>query len=214
MRAAPTCPRCGTDVHPPGAWSSAWSCELHGDVHPFFAPGRPSTDTVLDIAARSEVPVWLPWPLPGGWLVTGIAHAGDDRTGPKAVAVACTGPAPLGGLGELVLVAEEPGVGLGAGLGGLVGPDPGDAVAAGAADAKVLADGHPTPLWAVSGEPDRAVFVGEALGHWLWAVLWPVEAGYLVAERLQLIDLREPGIDLDLPFGAVSPRLVPRAGPA
>ncbi|MEV7547704.1 DUF6758 family protein, partial [Streptomyces sp. NPDC089915] len=32
---------------------------------------------------------------------------GGDRTGGRATVVACTGPGPLGGLGELLLVAEE-----------------------------------------------------------------------------------------------------------
>jgi hypothetical protein len=63
------------------------------------------------------------------------------------------------------------------------------------------------PLWSLDGGPDRAVYVGEALGHWLWAVLWPAAAGVLMLDRLELLDLREPGMTLDLPFGAASPRL-------
>jgi hypothetical protein len=42
-------------------------------------------------------------------------------------------------------------------------------------------------------------------------VLWPGTAGLLLVEALPLRDLRDPGLDLDLPFGAASPRL-PRAG--
>ncbi len=113
-------------------------------------------------------------------------------------------------MGELVLVAEEPGVGLGARYAGLPGPDPGF-VAEGQAHAKVLAAGHPTALWWVDGSPDRATYVGEAMGNWLWAVLWPADsAGALLLEDLILTDLREvrPEIDL-LPLGALSPRLEP-----
>jgi hypothetical protein len=67
----------------------------------------------------------MPWPLPVGWLFTGVAYAGDDRHGGRATAVACSGPGPLGGMGELILVAEELGVGLGARYAGVDGPDPG-----------------------------------------------------------------------------------------
>lgn len=48
----------------------------------------------------------------------GGASAGDERTGARATAVALAGPSPLGGPADLVLVAEEPGVGLGARLAG------------------------------------------------------------------------------------------------
>jgi hypothetical protein len=47
-------------------------------------------------------------------------------------------------------------------------------------------------------------------GHWLWLVLWPDTAGALLVEPIGLRDLRDPGQDLDLPFGAVSPRLPTR----
>jgi hypothetical protein len=54
------------------------------------------------------------------------------------------------------------------------------------------------------------VFAGEVKGHWLWLVLWPDTAGALLVEPIGLRDLRDPGQDLDLPFGAVSPRLPAR----
>ena len=65
---------------------------------------------------------------------------------------------------------------------------------------------HDFPLWQV-GSPDRAVVAGEIKGHWLWVVLWPETAGILLIEPIGLRDLRDPGLDLDLPFGAPSPRL-------
>ena len=55
--------------------------------------------------------------------------------------------------------------------------------------------------------PGRAAFVGEVMGNWLWLILWPDTAGMLLVEPLELRDLRDPGQDLDLPFGATSPRL-------
>ena len=155
----------------------------------------------------SAVPLWLPWPLPRGWLVTGVRHAGDERTGARATAVACSGPAPMGGPAELVLVAEEPGIGFGARFAGIEGPDPGD-VTEGPAAAKISAAGHPTALWALDDAAgDRAAYVGEALGCWLWAVLWPESAGFLLIDDFQLTDLRVTVQELVVPCGALSPRL-------
>ena len=122
-------------------------------------------------------------------------------------AVALAGPSPLGGPADLVLVAEDPGVGLGARIAGTDGVDPGT-VPEGAPDAKVLAAGHPTPLWRCGSAEDRVAFVGEAAGIWLWAVLWPPAAELVLLEHVELHDLRsESHANLDLPIGAPSPRL-------
>jgi hypothetical protein len=95
-------------------WTSAWCCDLHGEIAP-LAPARlPSRDGLQLLASHTTVPVWLPWPLPAGWLVSGFTGAGDERTGARASAVALSGPNPLGGPADLLIIAEEPGVGLGA----------------------------------------------------------------------------------------------------
>ncbi len=202
------CPRCFGSVRPPGLMSSAWQCEQHGDVLPLQSPMQPRSDLLHAHAATAEVPVWLPWPLPIGWVVTGLARAGDERSGVRATALACSGPAPLGGQGELVLVAEEPGIGLGACFAGLDHADPGATMLRAASSAKVTARGRPTALWAVGDHPDdRAAFVGEAEGLWLWAVLWPADAGHLLADDLSVVDLRDEAATFDLPCGALSPRL-------
>jgi hypothetical protein len=94
---------------------------------------------------------------------------------------------------------------------GLPGPDPGDAIAVDKPPhAKVLAAGRPTALWHVAGTPDdRAVFVGEARGLWLWAVAWPEGSGLLLYDELVLTDLRDAGAEIELlPCGAISPRLL------
>lgn len=170
--------------------------------------GPPSPESLTALARRSELPLWLPWPLPTAWVLSGATHAGEEREGVRATALALSGPNPMGGAGDMVLVAEEPGVGLGAHFAGLAGPDPGADFAADPATAKVEADGHPTPLWYVEGEPDRAAFVGEASGSWLWAVLWPPSAARLLDEDVALADVRSLGHEVDLlPFGALSPRL-------
>jgi hypothetical protein len=206
MRVGPGCPRCGAGLHAPGLWSSAWQCDTHGAVHPLQPVVQPTQELVRTVAARAGVPVWLPWPLPRGWLVTGLAVAGDDRTGARAAALACSGPAPLGGVAELVLVAEEPGIGLGARFAGLDGPDGGGIPDDRAPDAKIEAAGHPTAMWSLPSSDDRAVYVGEALGCWVYAIVWPESAGFLLIDEFALRDLRD-GTTPDLPLGALSPRL-------
>ena len=206
MRVGPCCPRCGAGLHAPGLWSSAWQCDTHGAVHPLQPVVQPTQELVRTAAARAEVPVWLPWPLPRGWLVTGLALAGDERTGARATALACSGPAPLGGVAELVLVAEEPGIGLGARFAGLDGPDGGGIPDARAPDAKVEAAGRPTAMWSLPSSDDREVYAGEALGCWVYAIVWPESAGFLLIDDFALRDLRD-GTVPDLPLGALSPRL-------
>ncbi len=128
--------------------------------------------------------------------------------GVRATVVACTGPNPLGGAGEVLLIAEEMGVGLGAGYAGLSGSDPGESFGDGAPQAKVDADGHPTPLWFVPSPADRAVYAGEAAAHWLWLVFYPETAGALLIEPLDLADMGTLGHEVDLlPYGALTPRL-------
>ncbi len=163
-------------------------------------------DGLRVLATHTRVPVWLPWPLPVGWLVTGFTAAGDERDGARASAVALSGPNPLGGPADLLIVAEEPGVGLGAGLAGLVGPDPGDHFATQAPAATVEVAHHDVSLWLVESDK-KAVFAGEVAGSWVWLLLWPDTAGALLVEPIELRDLRDPAQDLDLPFGALTPRL-------
>ena len=166
----------------------------------------PSKEGLHSLLKHARVPVWVPWPLPQGWLVSGFTGAGDERTGRRGSAVALSGPNPLGGPADLLIVAEEPGVGLGAGLAGLPGPDPGDGFASGQPNAAVKVRSHEAPLWLVEAD-HKAVFAGEAAGGWVWLVLWPDTAGVLLIEPLLLRDLRDSDQDLDVPFGALSPRL-------
>lgn len=172
-------------------------------LHTLPTAGR---EAVEHVRSAARVPFWVPSPLLPGWTVTGLGWAGDDRSGARATVLACAGPAPLGGVADVLLVAEEPGVGVGAGYAGLpvvaAAPD-----LSGPAAAKVHAGGHPTALWTVAGAPpDRAVLAGEALGVWLWAVLWPAEAGYVLLEHIVLHDLRDR-VPADFLVGAPSPYL-------
>jgi len=209
MSVAPTCPRCGgpvTELGEETASSPAWHCHLHGAVFALRTGYSVAHDGLERLLRDATVPAWLPWPLPVGWLVTGFAGAGDDRGGSRACVVALSGPSPVGGLADMLLISEEPGVGLGARFAGINGPDPGAGFATGTPHALVSFGKHEFPLWHVSA-PDLAAFAGEVLGNWLWIVLWPDTAGLLLVEALSLLDLRDPGQDLDLPFGPRSPRL-------
>jgi hypothetical protein len=164
------------------------------------------------VGKAGDTPVWVPWPLPAGWLVTGLAWAGDDRHGARATVVALTGPAPISaGPADVLLVAEEPGVGLGTHLAGLDGTDPGgylDGLDHELPHAKVRADRWPTPLWSIGNRTDRSAYLGEALGLWLFAIAWPASAGYLFAEEWHLQNLVH-GLPGDLVYGARSPHLPP-----
>lgn len=174
--------------------------------------GTPSADLARHLASTSPLPFWLPWPLPAGWLVSGMGVAGDEAEGVCATVLACSGPNPVGGPADLLLVAEEPGVGLGAGFAGLLATDPGPDVGDGPADARVEVDGHPRPLWVVpEAAPGRTAYAGEADGRWLWLLLYPETAALLTLEPLTVTDLRRLGEEVALvPFGALSPRLTER----
>jgi hypothetical protein len=207
MRPVLTCPRCDCVVREPSVWTSAYHCEQHGQVHPLRSALSPSHEGLEGVLRGAEVPVWVPWPLPQGWLVTGFAVAGDERTGTRGCSVALSGPNPVGeGPAEMMLISEEPGVGLGARFAGLGGPDPGAKFTSGQPACVVQFANHEFPMWNVETK-GRAAFAGEVSGNWLWLVLWPDTAGMLMVEPLPLRDLRDPGQDLDLPFGAPSPQL-------
>lgn len=210
MKTAPSCPRCGRAVHEPDLWSSAWRCDAHGPVTPLQGVREPSVTSLEIVLDEARVPVWLPWPLPNGWVITGFADVGEERTGTLAAAVALSGPAPLGGVGELVIVAEEPGIGLAARIARVDGPDPGEGFDRDPPDAKVRNDGHEIPLWSVDTGPERALYVGEAMAQWLWFVFSPADAGILMCEIDSVRDLRDArdvGPFPALPFGAPSPFL-------
>jgi len=210
-----TCPRCGSVVRQPGLWNSHWVCDEHGDVQPASAAVAPTPDLLRSLARDAHVPVWLPWPLPDGWVVSGLRWAGDDHNGTVASVVAVSGPHPIPELdddpgADLIVVAEQPGVGIGAHLAGLAGVDPGPLLAEKAAhdvaEIKMVADGHDVPLWSVPMDGGLA-YVGEASGVWLWLLAWPAPAAAVLLNRFGLIDARHPEHDLEFPCGALTPRL-------
>jgi hypothetical protein len=207
VRAEPTCPRCGSDLRAPGLWSSAWQCPNHGSVPPYHVLGRGGLEGIEHVVGRAKVPVWMAHGLSPGWVCSGVGYAGDDRDGARAIVTSLSGPSPLGGPADILLVAEEPGVGLGARYAGVTGPDPGVGLASAPPDAKVEIAGHPTALWSLSLNRDCAAFVGEAKGLWLWAIVCPAAAGVLMYDALSLEDLRDGYAEAELAFGTVSPLL-------
>jgi hypothetical protein len=207
VKGEPTCPRCGGDVRPPGLWSSRWSCAVHGEVFPLHPVTVPSARLARQLGERSAVPLWIPWPMPRGWVVGAIIHAEDDASGVRATGVVVSGPNPMGGPADLLLVAEEQGVGLGARYAGVEGADPGDAVKEDP-QARLEFESRPVPLWWVDSPADRAVYVGQWGGRWLWIVLRPQSAGVLLIGDLPVADLRTLGHEADLlPYGTPPPWL-------
>ncbi|WP_374198064.1 DUF6758 family protein [Micromonospora sp. PLK6-60] len=224
---AVSCPRCGGPVRPPDLMHSGSRCARCGPVPPLHVPEHIGPDIVASVVERisgadepdgPRPPLWCPWPLPPSWTLTGVAWAGDEGAGVRATAVACAGPAPLGGgPADLVFVAEEPGVGLGSRFAGTAGPDPGPELAEALAEpgrghpervahAKIRVAGHPTPLWPVNSSTNRSAYAGEARGMWLHAIAWPASAGHLLAEEVMLHDLAE-WTPPELVYGAPSPYL-------
>jgi hypothetical protein len=161
-------------------------------VHPLDARALVEHAVVLDL------PLWVPWPLPSGWLVTGHGHVGQaHRT--RGTVFTCSGPNPFGGSADMVVVAEEPGTGLGSRMAGLDRLDPGPGFDSGAPHAKASVGGHPTSLWCVpTAASDRAVYAGEAAGRWLWLVIHPQIAGALMMEPIVLVDVRDLGREVEL----------------
>lgn len=175
---------------------------------PLHGFAEPSVHVLLDhLTGAPGCPTWLPWPVPSSWSVSGVGHVGDRRA--AATVLACSGPDPLGRPGDLVVVAEEPGTGLGAGFAGIDGDDPGADMLARPSDAKVLVAGHPAPLWHVQGPDDRETYVGEAGGRWLWLVGWPgLATAAVLLEATTLVDAADLVGELDLiPLSGLSPRL-------
>jgi hypothetical protein len=152
----------------------------------------------------AQVPVWLAWPLPTGWVVSGVAPVGDEVSGVAAVATMLTGPSPLGGPAEMLVLSEEPGVGLGARLAGLPGIDPGP-VFDGPPYSHVEVDEHTVPLWLVPGTDHQAVVVGERNMVWIWVIVRPAAAGVMLVDHLSFSDARRLGEEIRLlPYGARS----------
>jgi hypothetical protein len=185
-----------------------WSCPDHGAVPPLWQPDRPAYEGFVDhLGIAGGFPTYLPWPLRPGWMVTDFAVVGD-RGSACATLTQVAGSTELDGPVEMVIVAEEPGTGLGGRCAGTDGDAPG--IGGGRSEARVRVDGQVVALWPVStitdatgaGEWDRSVVVGEAAGRWLWVVMRPASALLLFQDDWLFRDVSGLGPSLvELPFG-------------
>lgn len=213
MSLAAGCPRCPTPVARTGP-DGAWSCPEHGVITALWRPGEASyADFVAALEVAGEVPIYLPWPLSPGWRVTDfgcVGEPGQPRSA-RATMVSCSGTSELDGPVDVLVVAEEPGTGLGARYAGTRHDDPGAEIGEGSPAVRVHIHSQTIPLWPVStsaarGEWDRSVVAGEAGGRWLWLILRPASAMLLLRDDWILRDVSGLGPPLvELPFGGPAP---------
>lgn len=195
--------------------ATAWRCAEHGDVVPLWrSPAVTYEDLATLLVAGATHPAYLPWPISPGWRISdaGLMVGRLDGIGQvRGTMTACSGPSEEDGPVEVMLVAEEPGAGLGGSVAGLGRVDPGPEVGDGPATARVRVGPRTVALWQISTtqtgeEADRAVFAGEALGRWLWLVLRPASAALLLSDTWILRDLSTLGPPLlEVPFGGPAP---------
>ncbi len=205
--ASMVCPHCDAEVLPPTLLHHEYRCPRHGDIAA-LAPAvafDESGASMLD--GRSRVPIWYPAPLPAGWMLSGLRWAQTPRRSVAAVAIGLTGRGLSDGPTDVVIIAEEPGCGLGAAYAGIDAPDPGNGTFDGPADGRIHTGHRATGLWSVPTQQDRVAFVGEADGAWLWIVGWPQTAWAIVADDLRLADGRVDDSFRHYPSGALNPRL-------
>jgi Family of unknown function (DUF6758) len=160
------------------------------------------------------VPLWVPWPPPEGWAFSGLVH-GRVTAGIGSGTTGCwSGVDPFGDPVEVLLVCEEAGAGLGGLFAGLPTHYPTPEVGVGPPHARLQVEGRPVSLWKLDGVDDRAVYVGEAAGCWLWVIVHPAEGSALVISPLTLVDARRLNAELAvLPLGELSPRLLVEVPP-
>lgn len=200
----PGCPRCPREMTES---EGSWRCPDHGTVAALWRPGETGYDALSEhLSLADGFPTLLPWPLRPGWTVTDFGVVAGDGAA-RATITAVAGTTMQDGPVELVVVAEEPGTGLGARCAGTVHSDPGAEIEASTPELRVVLDSQSVPLWSVSvpesaRDLDRSVVAGEAHGRWLWLVVRPAPAILLLAEDWTLSDVSGMGAALlDLPFG-------------
>lgn len=207
------CPRCSALVTSHGASGrELWACVEHGEVEPLWRPDVAAYDAFGEhLLASTALPTYLPWPLSPGWSVTDFAcvAAGPQRA--RATMTCVSGTSELDGPVDVIVVAEEPGTGLGSRISGTTSLDPGVEIGSGAPAARVRIERQAIALWLIStsatlGEWDRSVLAGEAHGRWLWIVLQPASAVLLLRDDWILRDASQSGPHLvELPFGGAAP---------
>lgn len=186
---------------------TGWSCASHGSVPPLWRAAEASYDGFTEHLRRAgEFPTYLPRPLGLGWQVTDFGVV-TGVAGVLATVVSFAGVTAQDGPVEVTVVSEEPGTGLGARCAGTVHSDPGAEIGGEAPSLRVRLDSQQVWLWPVSTagrseSTDRAVAAGEAHGRWLWLVLRPASALFLLRSDWALADVSCVGAPLlEVPFG-------------
>ena len=189
-----------------------WSCPEHGPIAPLWRPREASYDAFAEhLRTADGFPTYLPWPMAPGWSVTDFAVAGEQGGRTVATLTCCSGTSELDGPVDVIVVAEEAGVGLGARCARIPEEDPGHELGDDPPVVRIRIENQLVPLWTVStsgtgGEFDRSVVAGEAAGRWLWIVLRPAPAILLLGEDWLLRDVSGIGPPLlETPFGGPVP---------
>ncbi|RNL77285.1 DUF6758 family protein [Nocardioides marmorisolisilvae] len=209
MSLAASCPRCTAPIT---EGDGAWTCSVHGSIHPLWRPQQASYESFAELVNRAadDLPTYLPWPMSPGWS---IADFGCVANTEKAFATVTTtvGTSDLDGPVEVTVISEDPGVGLGSRCAGTAYDDPGEQIGLGPHAIHVRAGGRTVPMWTVdpSIEDDlfaKSVFAGEADGRWLWLVIRPASAALLLRDEWLLADVTGFGPEaLEMPFGGARP---------
>lgn len=208
MTLSASCPRCRERLD---ANDGEPGCPRHGAQPPLWRPEEASYDAFTEhLRTADGFPTYLPWPMGSGWRVSdfGVVAAPSGR--PVATVTCCTGSTVPDGRVDIMVVAEEVGVGLGSRCAGLGRGDPGVGFDRGQ-PFLVRIGSQGVPLWPVStsgadGELDRSVLAGEAEGRWLWMVLLPASAMLLLKDEWILRDVSDHGPSLvAMPFEGPGP---------
>jgi len=209
-RLTPGCPRCREPVDGP----AGPGCVGHGSGPLLWRAGEVSYDAFVEhLAAARDFPTYLPWPMAPGWAVSDFGVVTQPSGVPVASLTSVSGTSELDGPVDVLLVAEEPGVGLGARCAGLPGRDPGHEVGDQQPVVRVRIGSLTSSLWTVStsgvpgpAELDRSVLAGEAAGRWLWVVLRPASAVLLMRDDWILRDVSGGGpLMVEMPFVGPGP---------
>jgi hypothetical protein len=210
---AASCPRCTSPVQVQGA---SYRCAVHGVIEPLWRPSEADYESFAELVGRSEdLPTYLPWPMSPGWSIADFGCVGSPGR-VRATVTSTVGTSDLDGQVEVTIVAEDPGVGLGARVSGTSYDDPGPQISNGPPSIRVRAGGRTVPMWLVEDESRsaqdeddllaRAVFAGEAEGRWLWLVMKPASAALLLHDDWLLADVTGFGPEaLEMPFGGPRP---------
>lgn len=206
MKLTAWCPRCREQLAP------AQDCPAHGSQPVLWRPEHATYDSLTEHLRVSDgFPTYLPWPMGSGWRVSDFGVVADVEGRAVATVTCSTGTTGPDGRVDLLVVAEEPGVGLGGRCAGLARTDPGGDFGHGPPTARVRVGRQGVKLWPVStigssADLDRSVVAGELGGRWLWMVLMPASAMLLLTDEWILRDVAGEGPHLvDLPIDGPPP---------